>query len=108
MEIVIFATESFIIDKFIIEIFVVEAPGGIPGAFLITLLYIGRSGKRLDYPVSCFGSVPTSTRMFSYEPDTVPQHDWNNIQGYFIQQGRFDQRGYELAATDNLNIGFRT
>ena len=34
MEIVIFATESFIIDKFIIEIFVVEAPGGTPGAFL--------------------------------------------------------------------------
>lgn len=33
MKIVIFATESFIIDKFIIEIFVVEAPGGTPGAF---------------------------------------------------------------------------
>ena len=33
MKIVIFATESFIIDRFIIEIFVVEAPGGTPGAF---------------------------------------------------------------------------
>lgn len=34
MKIVIFATESFVIDRFIIEIFVVEAPGGTPGAFL--------------------------------------------------------------------------
>ena len=33
-KIAIFATESFIIDILIIEIFVVEAPGGIPGAFL--------------------------------------------------------------------------
>ena len=33
LEIAIFATESFIIDRFIIEIFVVEAPGGIPGVF---------------------------------------------------------------------------
>ena len=33
-KIAIFATESFIIDRFIIEIFVVEAPGGTPGAFL--------------------------------------------------------------------------
>lgn len=32
-KIAIFATESFIIDILIIEIFVVEAPGGIPGAF---------------------------------------------------------------------------
>ena len=32
-KIVIFATESFIIDRFIIEIFVVEAPGGTPGDF---------------------------------------------------------------------------
>lgn len=33
MKIPIFATESFIINRFIIEIFVVEAPGGTPGAF---------------------------------------------------------------------------
>ena len=33
MKIAIFATESFIINRFIIEFFVVEAPGGTPGAF---------------------------------------------------------------------------
>lgn len=38
MKIAIFATESFIINRFIIEIFVVEAPGGIPGAFLTKYL----------------------------------------------------------------------
>jgi len=39
MKIVIFATESFIIDRFIIEIFVVEAPGGTPGAFYKSSLH---------------------------------------------------------------------
>lgn len=38
MKIVIFATESFIINRFIIDFFVVEAPEGTLGAFLITLL----------------------------------------------------------------------
>lgn len=40
MKIVIFATESFIIDILIIEIFVVEAPGGTPGAFSMNFLCI--------------------------------------------------------------------
>jgi hypothetical protein len=53
-KIAIFATEGFIIDILIIEIFVVEAPGGIPGAFSITLLYIGRSGEPPDYPAPYF------------------------------------------------------
>ena len=39
MEIVIFATEGFIIDRFIIEIFVVEALGGTPGAFYKSSLH---------------------------------------------------------------------
>lgn len=39
MKIVIFATESFVIDILIIEIFVVEAPGGTPGAFNHSPLY---------------------------------------------------------------------
>mgnify|MGYP000328057289 CR=1 FL=1 len=43
MKIAIFATESFIIDILIIEIFVVEAPGGIPGAFCKSTLSIYHS-----------------------------------------------------------------
>ena len=43
VKIAIFATESFIIDVLIIEIFVVEAPGGIPGAFCKSALSIYHS-----------------------------------------------------------------
>ena len=109
MEIVIFATESFIIDRFIIEIFVVEAPGGIPGAFLKSFPFIS-VGQANDLIIQylVLGQFPLRPECLSYEPDTVPQHDRDNVQGNFIQQGRFDQRGYELTATDNLNVGFRT
>ena len=109
MKIVIFATESFIIDRFIIEIFVVEAPGGTPGAFLksFPFILVGQANDLIVYhPVS--GQLPLRPKSLSYKSDTVPQHNRNDIQRYFIQQGRFNQRGYKLTAANDLNIRFRT
>ena len=64
-KIVIFATESFIIDRFIIEIFVVEAPGGTPGVFFksFSFILVGQVNDLIVYhPVS--GQFPLRPKVF--------------------------------------------
>ena len=70
-------------------------------------MLVGQANDLIVYnPVS--GQFPLRPESFTYELDTVPQHDRNDIQRYFVQQGRFNQRGYKLPPANDLNIGFRT
>ena len=72
-----------------------------------SFILVGQVNDLIVYhPVS--GQFPLRPESLSYKLDTVPKHDRNDIQRYFIQQGRFNQRGYKLTAANDLNIGFRT